>query len=234
MDLLPGEQQPAEEAKKEVESFQQRHKREQLKRKPVRKPLPEDLPRIEEHLYSEETKGEEECWVELSPEVTEVLEYEPGKCYVRRIIRHKYVWKENRSEETAQIATAKLPTSLQPIARSYARATLLAELMIGKYVYHLPFYRQLQMLGQMGVNLPPPTVNDWFKDTADLRERLSDPIMVAFEKWLVREYPQVMPRGRIGKAIKYTYEIYHRLTRYHLDGRYRIDNNMAENSWLFY
>ncbi len=31
-------------------------------------------------------------------------------------------------------------------------------------------------------------------------------------------------------VIKYTYEIYHRLTRYHLDGRYRIDNNLAENS----
>lgn len=40
--------------------------------------------------------------------------------------------------------------------------------MIGKYVYHLPFYRQLQMPGQMGVNLPPPTVNDRFKDTTDL------------------------------------------------------------------
>jgi transposase len=377
LNLLPGEQQLAEEAQKEVESFQQRRKREQLKRKPVRKPLPENLPRIEEHLYPEETKGEEEWWVELSPEVTEVLEYEPGKCYVRRIIRHKYVRKGKQSEETAQIVTAKLPTSPQPIARSYAGATLLAELMIGKYVYHLPFYRQLQMLGQMGVNLPPPTVNDWFKDTADLlrplyyrlkervlatdyiqvdettlpvvndekhktvkgyiwmvrsvmeplvffhydggsrarkvvlpllkdfqgalqtdgyevykvyedkkgvlplgcwahvrrkfeealkedktraeyaleqigllyavereadeknlsysqradlRERLSYPIMVAFEKWLVREYPHVMPRGRIGKAIQYTYEIYHRLTRYHLDGRYRIDNNMAENS----
>lgn len=34
----------------------------------------------------------------------------------------------------------------------------------------------------------------------------------------------------MGKAIKYTYDIYHRLSRYHLDGRYRIDNNMAENS----
>ncbi len=55
-------------------------------------------------------------------------------------------------------------------------------------------------------------------------------IMVTFEKWLVREYPQVMPKGRIRKAIKYTYHIYNRHSRYHLDGRYRIDNNMAENS----
>jgi hypothetical protein len=38
--------------------------------------------------------------------------------------------------------------------------------MINKYVNHLPFYRQIQMMKQMGANLPPPTVNDWFKDTA--------------------------------------------------------------------
>ncbi len=53
--------------------------------------------------------------------------------------------------------------------------------------------------------------------------------MVAFEKWLVSEYPKVMPKSPIGKAIKYCYDIYHRLTRYHLDGRYKIDNNLAEN-----
>jgi transposase len=377
MDLLPEEAQLAEKAQEEIKSFREQRKKEQVKRKPVRKPLSEDLPRIEEHLYPEETKQNEEDWTELEAEVTEVLEHEPGKCYVRKIIRHKYVRKNKQSEESAPVVTAKLPSTYQPIARSYAGASLLAELMIGKYVYHLPFYRQIQMFKQMGVNLPPPTVNDWFKDTADLlrplyyrlkeivlatdyiqvdettlpvvndekhkavkgyiwmvrsvmesllffhydqgsraqkvvlpllkdfrgalqtdgygvykvyedkkgvlplgcwahsrrkfqeslkedkyraeyaleqigllyavereadekelsyreradlRERLSYPIMVAFEKWLVREYPQVMPKGRIGKAIKYTYEIYHRLTRYHLDGRYRIDNNLGENS----
>ena len=35
---------------------------------------------------------------------------------------------------------------------------------------------------------------------------------------------------RYSRAIHYTYNIYHKLTRYHLDGRYRIDNNLAENS----
>ena len=52
-----------------------------------------------------------------------------------------------------------------------------------------------------------------------------------------------MPKGRIGQAIRYTYNIYHKLTRYHLDGRLRIDNNLGENAirpialgrknWLF-
>jgi len=377
LDLLPEEQKLAEEAQKEIVLFRQRREKEKIRRKPVRKPLSEDLPRIEEHLHPEEPTQNPQDWTELDPEVTEVLEHEPGKCYVRKIIRHKYVKKNKQSQEVSSIITAKLPVMYQPIARSYAGATLLAELMVGKYVYHLPFYRQIQMLKQMGVNLPATTVNDWFKETADLlrplyyrlkemvlatdyiqvdettlpvvndekhkavkgyiwmvrsvmeplvffhydkgsraqkvvlpllkdfrgalqtdgyeaykvyedkkgvlplgcwaharrkfeealkedksraeyaleqigllysvereaddknlsykeradlREKLSYPIMVSFEKWLVREYPHVFPKGRMGKAIKYTYDIFHRLSRYHLDGRYRIDNNMAENS----
>jgi hypothetical protein len=82
-----------------------------------------------------------------------------------------------------------------------------------------------------------------YEQRADLRSRLSYPIMVAFEKWLVKEGPKVLAKGRIGKAIRYTYGIYHKLTRYHLDGRLRIDNNLGENAirplaigrknWLF-
>jgi hypothetical protein len=82
-----------------------------------------------------------------------------------------------------------------------------------------------------------------FEERSELRCRLSYPIMVAFEKWMVNEYPKVLPKGRIGQAIKYTHGIYHKLSRYHLDGRLRIDNNLAENAirgialgrgnWLF-
>ena len=39
-----------------------------------------------------------------------------------------------------------------------------------------------------------------------------------------------MPKSPIGKAIAYTYNIFYRLTRYHLDGRYLPDNNLIENS----
>ena len=172
LDLLPEEQERAEEAKAEIESFRERRVKERVKRKPVRRPLPEDLPRVEEHLYPEEVSEGKDAWTELEPEITEVLEYEPGKCYVRRIVRHKYVLKDKASQESQKesspIVTASLPTKYQPIARSYAGVSLLAELMINKYVNHLPFYRQVQMLKQMKINLPPPTVNGWFKDTADL------------------------------------------------------------------
>ena len=49
-------------------------------------------------------------------------------------------------------------------------------------------------------------------------------------KWIVSYYPKVFPRGRMGKALSYTYGLFHRLSRYHLDGRYRLDNNLAENA----
>lgn len=34
----------------------------------------------------------------------------------------------------------------------------------------------------------------------------------------------------MGKAIAYAYSLYPRLSRYVMDGRYQIDNNMAENA----
>jgi transposase len=65
---------------------------------------------------------------------------------------------------------------------------------------------------------------------ADLRKRLAYPILTAFEKWLYAYYPKTIPKGRMYRAVSYTYNLFHRLSRYHLDGRYRIDNNLVENT----
>jgi transposase len=62
-----------------------------------------------------------------------------------------------------------------------------------------------------------------------LREEKSYPILKDFEKWLLENYSAVLPKSLIGKAISYTYNVYPRLARYVLDGRYNIDNNGAEN-----
>ena len=65
---------------------------------------------------------------------------------------------------------------------------------------------------------------------ADLRKRLAYPILTAFEKWLYAYYPKTIPKGRMYRAVSYTYNLFHRLSRYHLDGRYKIDNNLIENT----
>ena len=64
---------------------------------------------------------------------------------------------------------------------------------------------------------------------AELRCRRTYPILCAFEKWIFGYFPKAIPAGRMYKALKYTYSLFHKLTRYHLDGRYRIDNNTIEN-----
>jgi transposase len=69
-----------------------------------------------------------------------------------------------------------------------------------------------------------------YNQRAELRKRLAYPILCAFEKWIVNYYPKVFPKGRMGRALSYTYGLFKRLSRYHLDGRYRIDNNLAENA----
>jgi transposase len=386
LDLLPEEKELATSAKEEIEQYKTIRVRVEDKSHPVRKPLPESLPREETHIYPENINPEN--WTELAPEITEVLERDPARWYVRRIVRHKYVLKDKSQDVEKQIITAPMP--VLPIAKSYAGATLLADIIIDKYVNHLPFYRQIQMFKQQGISIAPATINGWFGDVADLmrpayyrlkelvlasgyiqsdettipiinnekhktingyiwmiravtedlvffhydygsraqkvalqlfkdyqgviqtdgyavydiyenkkgvlpigcwaharrkfeealkednfrasyalnqigllyqverradkenlsdeerselRSRLSYPIMVAFEKWILGEYPKVLPKGRIGKALRYTYNIYHKLTRYHLDGKLKIDNNLGENAirpialgrknWLF-
>jgi transposase len=63
----------------------------------------------------------------------------------------------------------------------------------------------------------------------DLRKTKAYPLMRAFEKWLDANYSQVLPKSQIGQAIAYAFNIYPRLVRYVIDGRYKIDNNGAEN-----
>ena len=69
-----------------------------------------------------------------------------------------------------------------------------------------------------------------FEERANMRKRLSEPVITVFKNWLHMEYPKVLPKSPIGKAILYAYNQYPRLIRYLDNGRYLIDNNMAENS----
>ena len=161
-DMLPEEAEAAAEAEKELQATREAGiaRKKMAGKRPVRNPLPENLERREEHVYPEGYNEEE--WVLLpGEEVTEVLVYEPERFYIRKIIRHTA-----KRKGTDEFRTGTVP--VMPIAKSYASSSLLAEMMINKYVDHLPFHRQLERFRRVGVHLPPSTVNDWFKDVADL------------------------------------------------------------------
>lgn len=63
-----------------------------------------------------------------------------------------------------------------------------------------------------------------------LRTDKSVPLLESLKTWLQENYPKVLPSSKIGKAISYALSIYDRLCRYVSDGRFRIDNNLAENA----
>ena len=61
------------------------------------------------------------------------------------------------------------------------------------------------------------------------RKKISYPLLQTFEKWMEDNYKRVLESSRMGKAISYAYSLLPRLSRYILDGRYQIDNNLCEN-----
>ncbi len=63
-----------------------------------------------------------------------------------------------------------------------------------------------------------------------LREKESYPRIREFEQWIGHEMTAITPQSAIGKALRYAYSLYPRLARYVTDGRYRIDNNLAEQA----
>lgn len=62
------------------------------------------------------------------------------------------------------------------------------------------------------------------------REKDAYPLIREFERWIEKEANAATPKSAIGKALRYAYALYPRLSRYVTDGRYRIDNNGAENA----
>ena len=174
LNVLPEEKEAIKDAEKELIEYERR-KPVKDKKKAVRQPLPEHLRREVEVI---EPVDLQDNWIRIGVEVTEILEYKPGEAYVRRIERPKYADKQTveeentdcKKEETPAIHIASMP--LLPLPRSNAGPSLLAELIMNKYFYHLPFHRQISMLKMEGIRLPASTVNGWFQGGSDLLRAL--------------------------------------------------------------
>lgn len=337
--------------------------------------LLEGLPVIE--VVIEPENIDKEKYKRIGEERTRTLEFEPGRLFVKEIVRPKYGLKDNLAlptQEAPSIVIAPLP--LLPIYKGLAGASLLSEIILQKYEYHLPFYRQVKQFHHLGVKIPSNTLNGWFKPTCELlkplydvlkqevlntdyiqvdettlpvinkeshyakkeylwmvravmqnlvffhydegsrsgqtaysllksysgylqsdgfsaynvfeenehicliscmahirrryesaldenkslaeyalkqiqqlyqiermadeqnlsfeerykmRDNLSRPILLSFEKWMEKTYPTVLPKSRMGEAISYSYSLWSRMKNYLKDGRLKIDNNLAEN-----
>ncbi|MGD1961873.1 MAG: IS66 family transposase [Fulvivirga sp.] len=145
-----------------VEISYQRKVAQREKQQPVRALLPAHLPRQEEVIEPERL---EEDMKKIGQEVTEILEHVPGKLYVRRIVRPKYV-----KDKQDGVYIGPLPSL--PLAKSNAGPSLLAHILVSKFVDHLPYHRQIQIFKREGITLSSSTFNGWFHATSRLLEPL--------------------------------------------------------------
>ena len=137
-------------------------------RKPARRPLPEHLPR-------EELRHSAPCTCpngggalrKIGDEVTETLDYVPGRFRVIHHIREKL---SCRACDTVVAA----PAPDHAIARGRAGAGLLAHIVVSKYDDHLPLYRQAEIFARDKVGLETSTLSGWVGATAAALNPLVD------------------------------------------------------------
>lgn len=144
--------------------------------KPVKKtpskrvPLPVDLPRIPITIEPEEdTTG----MVKIGAEITEVLDIIPPVFRVLQIIRPKYAHPQAATQDIEKpIIVAPMPSRV--IDKGIPSARLLAYIIIGKFIQHLPYYRQIQIFQRVGVNIKSNTINGWIQRVCTLLKPLYD------------------------------------------------------------
>jgi len=125
--------------------------------------LPENLPVVEQVLEPAAVQAAPTEWRRIGEEVSEQLDYEPGRFLRRRLVRPKYV---RMADREAAPVIAPLPARLQD--RSLPAPGLLAHILVGKYCDHLPLYRQERIYAtRHGVNLPRQTLARWVELAAD-------------------------------------------------------------------
>ena len=150
-----------EQKEQELEKHTIVYQREQAKKKkqkPVRLVIPAHFPRVEEIIEPEHI---EPGSVKIGEEVTELLEVKPLTIFVRRIVRPKYALPQEQG-----VVIAELPSL--PIPKSNASASLLAFILIAKFVDHLPLYRLLQIFKRQDLLLSKSTIGGWVSKTSEL------------------------------------------------------------------
>ena len=139
--------------------------------KPKRRPIPDHIPRMEIELTPANTACAQ-CGGKLrrlGEDVTEELEYVPGRFIVNRIVRPRMA-----CSGCDCFTQASLPS--RPIERGRPGPGLLAHVLVNKYADHLPLYRQSQIFERDGLDIDRSTLADWVGKSTALLEPLADAI----------------------------------------------------------
>jgi transposase len=171
-----------------------------------RQPLPGHLKRERiVHDLPDEEKHCEACHQDLRPigeESSERYEYIPAQLTVIEDVCKKYAC-------ACTVRTATKPP--QPIEKSTAGASLLAQVIVGKLADHLPLHRQQQIFERHGVEISRKTMCGWMAQCADLlkplyaaaKEILFQSKVIGTDDTSVKVLDRKLPFARTGRIWPY-------------------------------
>lgn len=200
---LPFEAEPVEVEQQQEET---KEKSEYVRKRANHKgraKLPAHLPVEEIEIHPEGDLSEMVC---IGKEITEELECEPAKFYIKRYIRFKYAAKNGDG-----VSIAQLPERV--IDKGIPGAGLLAMILTGKYMDHLPLYRQKQIFARENIQIPSSTIEGWTRQALKKLEPLYDQLIFDTKSkgyLQVDETPiKVLDSNKKGAAHQGYYWVYH-------------------------
>lgn len=171
-----------------------------------RQPLPRHLKRERiVHDLAEEEKHCPACRQDLRPigeESSERYEYIPAQLAVIEDVCKKYAC-------ACTVKTATKPP--QPIEKSTAGASLLAQVIVAKCADHLPLHRQEKIFARHGVDISRQTMCGWLAQCADLlkplyrsaKEVLFQSKVIGTDDTGVKVLDEKLPFARTGRIWPY-------------------------------
>jgi transposase len=178
------------------------------KQQPKREKLPAHLPRREIHHEPEDTTcGCGQPMQRIGEDVAEKLDYTPGVFSVERHIRGKWVCA--CCEKLVQA-----PVAPHVIDKGLPTTGLLAQVLVGKYLDHLPLYRQEAIFERAGHAIARSTLAQWVGECgvhlqplvdALTKELLRQDVLHADETPLAMLKPAHLRDGKTHRAYLWSY-----------------------------
>ena len=134
-----------------------------------RKPLPEELPRVE--VVHDIDDADKVCAcgcdkTQIGEERSEKLDIIPAKAQVIVHIRPKYVCRNCEGVQDDGPTISIAPVHAQIIPKSIASPGLLSHIITAKFTDHLPFYRQEKQFTRIGVEISRTSMCNWAMQAA--------------------------------------------------------------------
>jgi transposase len=185
----------------EIEALEPASRTTDEKRQPRREPLPAHLPRREvRHEPPSTTCGCGQVMQRIGEDVAEKLDYQPGVFTVERHVRGKWVCR--CCEKLIQA-----PVAPHVIDKGLPSTSLLAQVLVAKYLDHLPLYRQERVFERAGMAIARSTLAQWVGECGVQLQPLVDALVAQMLQSTVLhadETPVAMldPKAKTGKTHK--------------------------------